>query len=83
MSDEQRISKEEFKRGWYLAGLNQRRTETPGDWIWVKRENIEAYLDPRKMYSLISKYKISRILDGNDDLSPFRVRMGFGFGRLF
>jgi len=59
------------------------KTETPGDWIWVKRENIEAYLDPSKMYALISKYKISRILDGNEDLSPFRVRMGFAFGRRF
>jgi hypothetical protein len=81
LSDDQRISKEEFKRGWYLAGLNQRRADTPGDWIWVKRENIEAYMDPRRMYSLISKYKFSRILDGGENRSPFRVRMGFGFGR--
>jgi hypothetical protein len=81
LSDDQRISKEEVKRGWYLASLNQRRADTPGDWIWVKRENIEAYMDPRRMYSLISKYKFSRILDGGENRSPFRVRMGFGFGR--
>jgi hypothetical protein len=76
------IGEEEFKRGWYLAGLDQKRTDTPDDWIWIRRENIEAYVDPRKMYSLISKYKISQILEDDDEnISPFQIRMGFGFSR--
>jgi hypothetical protein len=77
----QGIKAEEFKRGWYLASLDQKKADTPGDWVWVKRENIEAYVDPSKIYSLVGKYKISPILDGDEDSSPFQLRMGFGFRR--
>ncbi len=80
-SSMQGIEAEEFKRGWYLASLDQKKADTPGDWIWVKRENIEAFLDPGRIYSFVSKYKISPIVGGDKDSSPFQLRMGFGFLR--
>lgn len=54
-----RVEREEQKRGWYFASANQRRQDTPADWIWVKRENLEAFVDPDKLYLFINKYELT------------------------
>ena len=53
-----RLDPEELERGWYFAPMDQRRQDTPEDWIWVKRENLEAFVDPDKLYRFINRYEL-------------------------
>lgn len=51
-------SPEDIRRGWYFAPLGERRGETPASWIWVKRENLESYLDPNRLEPLARRYEL-------------------------
>jgi hypothetical protein len=75
----ERIGEEEMKKGWYLAGLEQRKLSTPDYWIWVKRQNVEAFLDPSSIYSFLKKYNISAIVGGDKEEPSIGLRVGFGF----
>jgi hypothetical protein len=70
------LEDEELKRGWYFAALNQRRQDTPADWIWVKRENLEAFVDPDRLYNFINKYELIPKVDEREP--PVRFLFSFG-----
>jgi hypothetical protein len=65
----------EQDRGWYFASADQRRQGTPIDWIWVKRENLEAFVDPDRLYKFINKYGL--IPDADRQEPPFQFRLTF------
>jgi hypothetical protein len=67
---------EEEKRGWYFAPADQRRRDTPADWIWVKRENLEAFVDPDRLYRFINKYEL---IPNVEEQEP-SIRFRFSFG---
>ncbi len=48
-------------RGWYLAELGERRVGTPENWVWVRRENVGAYVDPTRLREFASHHRLNRI----------------------
>jgi hypothetical protein len=68
-----KLTPEELKRGWYFAAADQRRQDTPADWIWVKRENLEAFVKPDKVYTFIDKYKLNPKPENQE--APFSFRL--------
>ena len=48
-------------RGWYLAELGNRRAGTPEGWVWVRRENVEAYVDPTRLREFASHHRLNQI----------------------
>jgi uncharacterized protein YceK len=59
-----RIGAADLDRGWYLAGPHQRKQGTPDSWVWVKRQNLEAFLDPSAVGRFAQAYRLSSILRG-------------------
>ena len=70
---------EELRRGWYTAALTEKRDETPSDWVWVKRQNLESYLNPKNLYEFVKRYRLSTIIDEDDDDDRTPFRLGFSF----
>jgi len=56
------IEEKELGLGWYFGSLSQKKPNTPEDWIWVKRENLEAFLDPEKIDSFVRKLSLVPML---------------------
>ncbi len=50
------LTRRDRNRGWYLAEFDERRPGTPSGWIWVRRENLSAYLDPREIREFADYY---------------------------
>ena len=75
------ITPEQLERGWYLAGPVDRRLGTPEHWVWVKRLNIEAFVDPSQIGRFTRTFDISPIIDEEYDRDEVRFHLGFGFGR--
>ncbi|TVR53111.1 MAG: hypothetical protein EA426_18210 [Spirochaetaceae bacterium] len=48
-------------RGWYLAEIGERRADTPENWVWVRRENVGAYVDPTRLGDFASHHRLNRI----------------------
>ncbi len=57
------LTRRERNRGWYLAELEERRPGTPSGWVWVRRENLSAYLDPRELREFAGYYGLAAIAD--------------------
>lgn len=55
------LTRRERNRGWYLAELEERRPGTPSGWIWVRRENLAAYLDPREIREVAAYYGLAEM----------------------
>jgi hypothetical protein len=55
------ITPAERERGWYQAQQDQRRAGTPSTWIWVKRDKLEAFLDPEKLDSFIGQHNLKSL----------------------
>jgi len=72
------LQDEEEKRGWYFASADQRKRNTPADWIWVERENLEAFVDPDRLYRFINKYQIAPKVEESEP--PFQFRFSFETG---
>ncbi|TVQ96225.1 MAG: hypothetical protein EA403_17010 [Spirochaetaceae bacterium] len=64
------------RRGWYLGGLHERRPDTPDDWIWVRRENLEAWVNPRRVEAFATSYQLGAM---NAPTQP-RVQFMFSYG---
>lgn len=47
--------------GWYLAELGERRAGTPENWVWVRRENVGAYVDPARLGEFATHHRLNRI----------------------
>jgi hypothetical protein len=75
-STEKDLSREEMKLGWYTAALHERRRGTPDNWVWIKRQNLEAFLNPKDLYGFVKRYKLSTIIE---DENEARKKIGFGF----
>jgi hypothetical protein len=73
------LKEEELRRGWYFAPEDRRRSGTPAQWIWVKRENIEAFVDPDKLYRFSTKYGL---IPESDQQKP-PIQFGLRFGATF
>jgi hypothetical protein len=71
-----RLTKEEQRRGWYFAPKDQRRSGTPAQWIWVRKENIEAFVDPDKLYRFSTRYGLIPESDQQEPSYQFRLRFG-------
>lgn len=64
------------RRGWYLGGLHERRPDTPDDWIWVRRENLEAWVNPRRVEAFATSYQLGAM---NAQPQP-RFQFMFSYG---
>lgn len=71
-----RLEDEEKERGWYFAPADRRRADTPADWIWVKRENLQAFVDPDRLYRFLNKYEL--IQNAEENQPPIRFQFSFG-----
>ena len=58
------FTRRDRNRGWYFGALHQRRRETPSWWIWVRRENLEAFLDPNRIEEFVRRYHLEPISPG-------------------
>ncbi|MFP4431433.1 MAG: hypothetical protein ACLFPV_09300 [Spirochaetaceae bacterium] len=77
------LNDEDRERGWYFASLTGRRSGTPGDWVWVKRLNVEAFVDPSHMSRLADSLDLYPI-DGNTEDEPRSgVSLGIRFTTVF
>ena len=70
------LSTSERTRGWYLGGLHERRVDTPDEWIWVRRENLEAWVNPRRIEAFASSFQIAGM---NEHPQP-RFQFMFSYG---
>jgi hypothetical protein len=70
-----RVDPEDLERGWYFAPMDQRRQNTPDSWIWVKRENLEAFVDPDKLYRFVKRYDLIQAPEEQE--SPFQFGLFF------
>jgi hypothetical protein len=71
------MTEEEIKDGWYLAERQKLRPGTPEDWIWVERENLKAWINPRSLTRLANRYDVGPILRGKD-AEGSRISVGIG-----
>ncbi len=55
------LTRRDRSRGWYLAEYDERRPGTPSGWIWVRRENLNAYLDPRQIREFAAHYGLAEL----------------------
>jgi hypothetical protein len=76
------LSEQERKQGWYLAAFDGLRRGTPDDWVWVRRENISAWVDPGRLSRLAARYDIVPILGAENDTGT-RVGVGIGVTTIF
>lgn len=67
-----RIADAELERGWYTARLDRRRIGTPASWVWVKRGDLEAFVNPEKIEALARIYAIAPMSPHQFDLLPER-----------
>ncbi len=51
----------DLARGWYLAEFGDRRAGTPEGWVWVRRENVEAYVDQTRLREFASHHRLNQI----------------------
>ncbi len=58
------INPMDLNRGWYLAGPQERKSGTPEEWVWVKRQNLEAFLDPAALNRFARAYRLSALPRG-------------------
>ncbi len=58
----EKIKKSEIETGWYSAGCNEKKKDTPSSWVWVSRGNIEAFTDPSKLVEFVSEKNLKPIL---------------------
>lgn len=70
------LSQSEQTRGWYLSELTERRAGTPQDWIWVRRENLAAHLDPRRLHAFASHHQLAEMHEAREP----RVQFMFSYG---
>ena len=70
------LEDEEKKRGWDFAPADQRKKDTPADWIWVKRENLEAFVDPDRLHRFLTTYELIPSVEEQEP--PVRFRFSFG-----
>ena len=70
------LSNSERTLGWYLGGLHERRVDTPEEWIWVRRENLEAWVNPRRIEAFASSFRIAAM---NEQPQP-RFQFMFSYG---
>lgn len=73
------LSRRERNRGWYLSELDERRPGTPGGWIWVRRENLSAYLDPREMREFAEYYRLEELSGRHATAEDRRSNVQFRF----
>ncbi len=74
------LTRRERNRGWYLSELEERRPGTPSGWVWVRRENLGAYIDPREMREFAEYYglhELSRRPPATDDDRRSNVQFRF------
>lgn len=48
-------------RGWYFAGYGELRPGTPDGWIWIQRENLEAWVDPTAIETFAETHHLAAI----------------------
>ncbi len=63
------------RRGYYLAELEERRPNTPNDWVWVERGNIRAWVRPGMLEDLADRYALYPI--DPEPRAPVRMRIEF------
>jgi hypothetical protein len=56
-----KIVENEINQGWYLTENLQKKVLTPEYWIWIKRDTIEAFLDPNRIDSFIQAFDLKVI----------------------
>ncbi|MBN1798560.1 MAG: hypothetical protein JW822_08275 [Spirochaetales bacterium] len=61
----EKIATAEMEKGWYRAARDQWKTGTPSTWIWTKRDELKAFLDPAKMDLFVSHNKLKPLVPGN------------------
>ena len=64
-------------RGWYAAPLEQRRPGTPAEWIWVRRENLSAYLNPQRIDAFARNYQLAQMHEPREP--RFRFMFSYGY----
>ncbi len=76
------ISERELDRGWYWADFAERKAGTPPDWVWIRRENLSAYVDPAELREFADEYELGPILR-EEDLPRSGVNLGLSFVTVF
>ncbi len=54
-----KIDDVELTQGWYLSSNTCKKQGTPAEWIWIKRKDLEAFLNPDKISIFIKHYKLN------------------------
>jgi len=63
----------ELRRGWYLGAADERKSGTPEEWIWVRRENLEAFVDPGRLGDLARDFKLGSIIRKPESNVQFKL----------
>ena len=56
---DEKICDTELKNGWYYAHKDEKKKNTPENWVWVRRENIRAFINPEKIVEFVKKHQLS------------------------
>ena len=74
-----KIENDDIILGWYFADSSEKRQDTPRNWVWIKRENLKAFINPDKIDSFINNYELMPIIKGIEKL----VNVRFEFTKTF
>ncbi|MFP4385278.1 MAG: hypothetical protein ACLFSE_14635 [Spirochaetia bacterium] len=56
---EDSINDSERRTGWYYGRRSQKKQDTPANWVWVRREGVQAFLNPEHIVEFVKKYRLS------------------------
>ena len=73
------IDDDDMRRGWYSADADKKKRGTPADWIWIRRENLGVFINPRKMNSFIQKYDLLPIIQKSGSQVNVRIQFSHTF----
>ncbi|MBN1525399.1 MAG: hypothetical protein JW904_13000 [Spirochaetales bacterium] len=59
------VAADELQKGYYPAPFLMKKKDTPLEWVWVKRDTLEAFVNPVILPEFIQEFGLTQ-------LSPFR-----------
>lgn len=59
-----KITDAEITQGWYISKITCKKQGTPSDWIWIKRDDLNVFVYPKRIGALVHNYKLEPISGG-------------------
>lgn len=56
---EERIRDADTINGWYYGRRSQKKQGTPLNWVWVRREGVQAFLNPEHIVQFVKTHRLS------------------------